>query len=260
MAYRELNLPQLVWGGGAWLAVTCIAVGPGDARLAGAARREIFERGVRRGARAVRRVPRRGSRARAVPVSAYPLMLEGDGARGARRRRRRGRDAQGARAARCGRARARRRARRSAQALETLAQRRMMRLRITRAAYSPRSHRSTTLRSSSPRRTTARSMPPIAADARARGVLVNVVSAPELGNCATPGRASRRRRRRRGSGGRRAERRGAHSRRDRARSIDARYAARGRELGDAAARAARRRASATGGTRRAACARRRGFL
>jgi len=25
--YREMNLPQLVWGGGAWLAVTCIAAG-----------------------------------------------------------------------------------------------------------------------------------------------------------------------------------------------------------------------------------------
>jgi HemX protein len=27
LAYRELNLPQLVWGCGAWLAVTCLAVG-----------------------------------------------------------------------------------------------------------------------------------------------------------------------------------------------------------------------------------------
>jgi ABC-type uncharacterized transport system permease subunit len=27
VAYRELNLAQLVWGGGAWIAVTCIAVG-----------------------------------------------------------------------------------------------------------------------------------------------------------------------------------------------------------------------------------------
>jgi HemX protein len=27
VAYRELNLPQLVWGGGAWMAVTCIAAG-----------------------------------------------------------------------------------------------------------------------------------------------------------------------------------------------------------------------------------------
>src|SRR5437588_730257 len=27
LAYRELNLPQLVWGGGAWLAATCLAFG-----------------------------------------------------------------------------------------------------------------------------------------------------------------------------------------------------------------------------------------
>jgi HemX protein len=27
LAYRELNLPQLVWGGGAWVAATCIAFG-----------------------------------------------------------------------------------------------------------------------------------------------------------------------------------------------------------------------------------------
>jgi ABC-type uncharacterized transport system permease subunit len=27
VAYHELNLPQLVWGSGAWLAVTCVAVG-----------------------------------------------------------------------------------------------------------------------------------------------------------------------------------------------------------------------------------------
>ena len=27
VAYRELNLPQLVWGSGAWVAVTCVAVG-----------------------------------------------------------------------------------------------------------------------------------------------------------------------------------------------------------------------------------------
>ncbi|HEY4132257.1 MAG TPA: cytochrome c biogenesis protein CcsA, partial [Gemmatimonadaceae bacterium] len=27
VAYRELNLPQLLWGGGAWLAVTCVAFG-----------------------------------------------------------------------------------------------------------------------------------------------------------------------------------------------------------------------------------------
>jgi ABC-type uncharacterized transport system permease subunit len=27
VAYRELNLPQLLWGGGAWLAVTAIALG-----------------------------------------------------------------------------------------------------------------------------------------------------------------------------------------------------------------------------------------
>jgi len=27
LAYHEMNLPQLVWGGGAWLAATCIAFG-----------------------------------------------------------------------------------------------------------------------------------------------------------------------------------------------------------------------------------------
>jgi hypothetical protein len=27
VAYHELNLPQLLWGGGAWLAVTCLALG-----------------------------------------------------------------------------------------------------------------------------------------------------------------------------------------------------------------------------------------
>jgi len=27
IAYREMNLPQLVWGLGAWLAVTCVAIG-----------------------------------------------------------------------------------------------------------------------------------------------------------------------------------------------------------------------------------------
>ena len=27
LAYRELNVPQLAWGGGAWLAATCLAVG-----------------------------------------------------------------------------------------------------------------------------------------------------------------------------------------------------------------------------------------
>jgi HemX protein len=27
VAYHQLNLPQLVWGGGAWLAVTCLALG-----------------------------------------------------------------------------------------------------------------------------------------------------------------------------------------------------------------------------------------
>jgi ABC-type uncharacterized transport system permease subunit len=25
--YHEMNLPQLLWGGGAWLAVTCVAIG-----------------------------------------------------------------------------------------------------------------------------------------------------------------------------------------------------------------------------------------
>ena len=65
VAYHELNLPQLVWGTGAWLAVTCLAFGRIVARMAGAARGEVFERRVRRGARAVRRVPRRGRRLRA---------------------------------------------------------------------------------------------------------------------------------------------------------------------------------------------------
>jgi HemX protein len=27
VAYHEMNLPQLLWGGGAWLAVTCVAIG-----------------------------------------------------------------------------------------------------------------------------------------------------------------------------------------------------------------------------------------
>jgi ABC-type uncharacterized transport system permease subunit len=27
MEYHELNLPQLLWGGGAWIAVTCVAIG-----------------------------------------------------------------------------------------------------------------------------------------------------------------------------------------------------------------------------------------
>ena len=27
VAYRQMNLPQLVWGLGAWVAVTCIAIG-----------------------------------------------------------------------------------------------------------------------------------------------------------------------------------------------------------------------------------------
>jgi hypothetical protein len=27
VAYHQLNLPQLLWGGGVWLAVTCLALG-----------------------------------------------------------------------------------------------------------------------------------------------------------------------------------------------------------------------------------------
>jgi len=27
LAYHQMNLPQLLWGGGAWLAVTCLALG-----------------------------------------------------------------------------------------------------------------------------------------------------------------------------------------------------------------------------------------
>jgi ABC-type uncharacterized transport system permease subunit len=27
LAYHQMNLPQLVWGGGAWIAVTCVAIG-----------------------------------------------------------------------------------------------------------------------------------------------------------------------------------------------------------------------------------------
>ena len=154
VAYHELNLPQLVWGGGAWLAVTLRRARPRGARMAGAARGEVLERGVRRGARALRRVPRRRAGAGAVPVSAYPLMLEGaaisalvvGGGRVATRK--------VDRAARRRRARARRRAgdqRRSSSALADDDDR----LRITRAALlQPRT--SATRRSSSPRRTTRR--------------------------------------------------------------------------------------------------------
>ena len=44
VAYHQLNLPQILWGGAAWLAVTLRRVGTGDARMAGAARGEVFER------------------------------------------------------------------------------------------------------------------------------------------------------------------------------------------------------------------------
>src|SRR6185503_14136118 len=46
-------------------------------RLAGAARGEILECGVRRGAAALRCVPRRGSGDRAIPMSGFPLVVEG---------------------------------------------------------------------------------------------------------------------------------------------------------------------------------------
>src|SRR5262249_57310715 len=51
--------------------------GPSDTRLAGPARREVLGTRVRGSACAVRRIPRSGTRDGAVPMSAYPLTLEG---------------------------------------------------------------------------------------------------------------------------------------------------------------------------------------
>ena len=138
VAYHELNLPQIVWGSGAWLAVTLHRGRTRHARMAGAARGEVLERRVRRRARAVRRVPRRRTGGGAVPVSAYPLMLDGaalsalvvGGGRVATRK------VRGAARRRC--ARARRRAgdrRRSSKR----SRRRTTLLRLTRERYSPTS-------------------------------------------------------------------------------------------------------------------------
>src|SRR5438105_15008784 len=51
--------------------------GPCRARLASAARGDVLERGLRRRPRVVRCVPSRGARGRAIPVSMYPVMLDG---------------------------------------------------------------------------------------------------------------------------------------------------------------------------------------
>src|SRR5262249_46571196 len=52
-------------------------VRPSDSWVAGASRRQILWNRVRRRAGVVRRVPRRGAGHGAVPMSAYPLTLEG---------------------------------------------------------------------------------------------------------------------------------------------------------------------------------------
>ena len=165
VAYRELSLPKVIWATGAWLAVSGDRPRPRGRRVAGSARGDLLERLVRRRRRALRRVPRgRVERRRTVPVSGFPLLVEGaalpvlvvGGGRGG--------GAQGEHARRVGRAGARGRA--LGDAGDARARRRRTR-RARRAAVRD-ARTSATRSSSSPRRAIARRTRRVADDARRR--------------------------------------------------------------------------------------------
>src|SRR6185503_4331495 len=156
--------------------------GPRHPRLAGAARGNVLRVGLRAGARAVRRHARGGADAGAVPVSMYPLMLDGPAIRalvvgGGPVAARKVRGLLGSGAS----------------------------VRVLATALSPavrELHPNPRLVILSPRAYTAAAIEDatlviaatddhrvnaaVAADARARGCLVNVVDDPAAGTCVTP--------------------------------------------------------------------------
>ncbi len=250
VAYHELNLPQLVWGGGAWLAVTLHRARSRGARMAGAARGEVLERS--RSSRCSCCTSRSASPAPAVgtvPVSAYPLMLEGAalsalvvGGGSVATRKAIALLAAGARVHVVAPA--------SAPSSSTLADGDDRARRVDARAYST-VRISATRCSSSPRPTTpATNARDRGATRGAQGRLVNVVDAPDAGNCITPAVHRVGRRRRRGDAPAACPTAAARIRDALAVTLDERYAA---AVARARARCARRcstMASATGGPRR----------